>query len=82
MAPATPAELPPIFLWKDPSGASLAMMYHHDYGGIAVVPGSDLALVTCVRDDNSGPHTPEEIDQHSRGSGGAVSQCGDRGRAI
>jgi len=59
---STPAELPPIFLWKEPSGASLAMMYHHEYGGVAVVPGSDLALVTEVRGDNSGPHTLEEID--------------------
>ena len=58
---STPAELPPIFLWKDPSGASLAMMYHHEYGGVAVVPGSDLALVTEVRGDNSGPHTADEI---------------------
>ena len=58
---STPAELPPIFLWKDPSGASLAMMYHHEYGGVARVPGSDLALVTEVRGDNSGPHTQEEI---------------------
>ncbi|HKN22385.1 MAG TPA: DUF5054 domain-containing protein, partial [Terracidiphilus sp.] len=60
---STPAVLPPIFLWKDPSGASLAMMYHHDYEGIVVVPGSDLALVTRVRGDNSGPHKPEEIDR-------------------
>jgi hypothetical protein len=59
---STPAEVPALFLWKDPSGASLAMMYHHDYGGVAVVPGSDLALVTAVRGDNSGPHTPEEIE--------------------
>ncbi len=58
---STPAELPPIFLWKDPSGASLIMMYHHEYGGIARVPGSPLALVTEVRGDNSGPHTHEEI---------------------
>ncbi|MGA7342367.1 MAG: DUF5054 domain-containing protein [Terracidiphilus sp.] len=58
---STAAELPPIFLWKDPSGASLAMMYHHEYGGTAVVPGSELALVTEVRGDNSGPHTAEEI---------------------
>ena len=58
---STFAELPPIFHWKDPSGASLTMMYHHDYGGIAVVPGSDLALVTEVRGDNSGPHKPAEI---------------------
>ncbi|MDR3799561.1 MAG: DUF5054 domain-containing protein [Terracidiphilus sp.] len=60
---STPAVLPPLFLWKDPSGASLAMMYHHDYEDIAVVPGSDLALVTRVRGDNSGPHKPEEIDR-------------------
>jgi hypothetical protein len=39
------------------------MMYHHEYEGIAVVPGSDLALVTRVRGDNSGPHKPEEIDR-------------------
>lgn len=60
---STPAVLPPLFLWKDPSGASLAMMYHHEYEGITVVPGSDLALVTRVRGDNSGPHKPEEIDR-------------------
>ncbi|HEX8710792.1 MAG TPA: DUF5054 domain-containing protein [Terracidiphilus sp.] len=60
---STPAEVPPLFLWKDPSGASLPMMYHHEYGDVAVVPGADLALVTEVRGDNSGPHTPEEIDQ-------------------
>jgi hypothetical protein len=58
---STPAGLPPIFLWKDPSGASLPMMYHHEYGGVAVVPGLDLALVTEVRGDNSGPHTLDEI---------------------
>lgn len=56
-----PAELPPIFLWKDPSGASLPVMYHPGYGGVVRIPGSDVALVTAVRGDNSGPHTPEEI---------------------
>ena len=61
-ASSMPAVLPPIFLWKDLSGASLPMMYHNDYSGIAVVPGSNLALVTRVRGDNSGPHTPEEIN--------------------
>lgn len=60
---STPAVVPPLFLWKDPSGASLPMMYHHDYGGIAVIPGAETALVTEVRGDNSGPHKPEEIDQ-------------------
>jgi hypothetical protein len=58
---SSPAQLPPLFLWKDPSGASLTMMYHHEYGAVARVPGSPLALVTEVRGDNSGPHTLEEI---------------------
>ena len=58
---STVAVLPPIFLWKSPTGASLPVMYHWDYSGIAHVPGSDLALVTRVRNDNSGPHTAAEI---------------------
>jgi hypothetical protein len=58
---STPAELPPLFVWKDPEGASIVVMYHHEYGGIACVPGSDLAVAVVVRDDNSGPHTPQEI---------------------
>jgi len=59
---STPAELPPLFVWKDPDGASMVVMYHHEYGSIACVPGSDLAIAVVVRDDNSGPHTPPEID--------------------
>jgi hypothetical protein len=58
---STPAVLPPIFLWKDTSGAALPIMYHGGYGGVARVSGSDLAIAIEVRDDNSGPHTPEEI---------------------
>ncbi len=57
----TTAKLPPLFLWQDPSGATLPVMYHLGYSGVARVPGSDLALATRVRGDNSGPHTPEEI---------------------
>ena len=59
---STPAELPPLFVWRDPGGASIVVMYHHDYGSIACVPGSDLAIAVVVRGDNSGPHTPQEID--------------------
>jgi len=58
---SAPAQVPPIFLWKSPGGQSLPVMYHLGYGGITRVPGSDLALATVVRNDNSGPHTPEEI---------------------
>jgi hypothetical protein len=63
---STVAKVPPIFLWQSPSGASLPVMYHWDYSGTAHVPGSDLALATRVRGDNSGPHTAEEItEMHS-----------------
>ncbi len=58
---STTAELPPLFVWKDSRGASLVVMYHHGYGSIVAVPGSDLAIAIIVRDDNSGPHPPAEI---------------------
>jgi Domain of unknown function (DUF5054) len=58
---STTAELPPLFVWKDSRGASLVVMYHHSYGSIVAVPGSDLAIAIVVRDDNSGPHPPAEI---------------------
>ena len=60
---STPAEIPPLFLWKDPNGSALAVMYHHGYGGVITVPDSDVAIAIVVRDDNEGPHTPEEIRQ-------------------
>jgi hypothetical protein len=55
------AEVPPLFVWKDSGGASLVVMYHHGYGSMLRVPGSDLALAFVVRGDNSGPHTLDEI---------------------
>ncbi len=58
---STPAEVPPLFVWHDSTGASLVVMYHHGYGGVTVVPGSDVAVAIVVRGDNSGPHTAEEI---------------------
>jgi hypothetical protein len=58
---STPAELPPIFLWKDSRGSSLVVMYHHGYGSVLHLPGSDLAVAIVVRDDNSGPHPLAEI---------------------
>src|SRR5215467_11755132 len=63
---STPAEVPPLFLWKNPSGVTLVVMYHHGYGGVVRVPDSDLAIAIVVRDDNSGPHTLEEIRETYR----------------
>lgn len=59
---STPPDVPPAFLWKDAAGRSLIMLYHlHEYGGVIRIPGSDLAIDVEMRNDNSGPHTPEEI---------------------
>ncbi len=60
---STPAEVPPLFVWTDLRGASLVVMYHHEYGAVSRVPGSDLAVAIVVRDDNSGPHKPDEVVQ-------------------
>ena len=57
----TAPDVPPVFLWKDPAGRDLVMLYHADYGGVVKVPGSDLAIDVECRGDNSGPHTLEEI---------------------
>src|SRR5215469_11873074 len=37
---STPPQVPPIFLWKAPGGASLAVMYHRGYGAVTKVPDS------------------------------------------
>src|ERR1700733_1274078 len=58
---STPAEVPPLFVWKDSRGATLVVMYHHGYGGVVHVPGSDVGVAIVVSNDNSGPHTAEEI---------------------
>jgi hypothetical protein len=59
---STPPDVPPLFVWKDPEGASIVMMYHHKgYGGVVQVPGSDLAVAVEMRGDNGGPHSVDEI---------------------
>ncbi len=61
-AASTPPDVPDLFLWKDPDGNQLAMMYHRrDYGGLVTIPGTGIAVDVEVRGDNSGPHTPAEI---------------------
>jgi hypothetical protein len=67
---STVPEVPPLFLWKNPGGSSLVVMYHYGYGGVVRVPDSDLAIAVVVRDDNSGPHTLEEIHQTYSDLGG------------
>ena len=58
---STPAILPQLFRWQDNNGGSLVVMYHRRYGAVLPVPNADFAVAMVVKDDNQGPHTPEEI---------------------
>lgn len=62
-AASTPPDVPSAFRWVEPAGASLNMLYHREYGGVVRLPGSDVVIDVEVRDDNSGPHTAEEIEK-------------------
>jgi hypothetical protein len=56
-------QVPALFLWKAPNGETLIVMYHAGYGGVASVPGSDLAVAMIVKDDDLGPHTEQEVQE-------------------
>src|SRR5581483_6826193 len=59
---STPPDVPEAFVWKSHSGSSLVMIYHRQgYGSVVRIPTSDLAVAVEVRDDNSGPHSEEEV---------------------
>ena len=58
---STVPEVPPLFVWQEPQGGSVVMMYHHGYGGILQVPDSDLAVAIDVRNDNAGPHSVAQV---------------------
>jgi hypothetical protein len=59
---STPPDVPTLFVWREPDGRSLLVMYHHHaYGGVVKIPGSDLVVDVEVADDNLGPHSVEEI---------------------
>lgn len=63
--PGSPApEVPPVFVWKDPAGAAITMLYsRRSYGGTLEIPDSDLAISIAMRGDNRGPHTVDEARQ-------------------
>ena len=54
-------DVPPLFVWKSPEGSDLMVMYQHDYGSVAVLPGGRTAVSVSFTSDNQGPHTPEQI---------------------
>jgi hypothetical protein len=54
---------PYLFNWRDPQGAELMVLYHPlGYGSTVAIPGTRVAVSIQVRQDNSGPHTLDEIN--------------------
>jgi hypothetical protein len=51
-----------LFNWRDPEGQQITVFYHpYGYGSTVAIPGTDVAVSILVRDDNSGPHSVNEI---------------------
>lgn len=53
--------VPPLFVWQDPSGAQVIVMYQSDYGYLALLPGHDEAIQFEHTGDNLGPPSIEQV---------------------
>jgi hypothetical protein len=58
---STMPSVPPVFVWQDPTGAEIVVMYDQHYGGFAHVPGSTAALAIEHTNDNQGPPTIDAV---------------------
>ena len=59
---STPPDVPPVFRWRDPSGAEVMVMYHKGYGDLMLVPGLDEGIYFAHTGDNLGPQKPEDVE--------------------
>jgi len=60
---STAPDVPPVFVWRDPSGAEVVVMYDKgSYGATTVVPALDEAIVFAHTGDNQGPQSVEDAD--------------------
>jgi len=59
---STAPDVPPVFVWRDPSGAEVVVMYDKgSYGATTVVPGLDDAIVFAHTGDNHGPQSAADV---------------------
>src|SRR5262249_75458 len=59
---STPPDVPPVFVWRDPSGAEVVVMYHKgSYGDLMLVPGLDAAVALSLTGGNVGPQSAEDV---------------------
>ncbi len=58
---STPPETPPVFRWREPGGAEIIVMYHHNYGAEMVIPGLPEGILFAHTGDNLGPQSVEAV---------------------
>jgi len=54
-------DVPPVFRWRDESGAELIVMYQQNYGGGGSIPGCPTVLAVEHTGDNAGPPSLDAI---------------------
>lgn len=59
---STVPDVPPLFRWEDCRGNSVVVIYQPDYGTSMQLPGTDTILDVEVTGDNTGPHSPDEVE--------------------
>lgn len=66
-AASTPPDVPPVFVWRDPSGAEVMVMYHKgSYGETMLVPGLSDAIAFAHTNDNLGPQDETQLEEAYR----------------
>ncbi|MEN9935077.1 MAG: hypothetical protein RLZZ387_1656 [Chloroflexota bacterium] len=61
-ASSTPPDVPPVFVWRSPGGAEVAVMYQRGgYGDVVPVAGLGAALAFAHTNDNHGPQGADEV---------------------
>lgn len=58
---STVPSVPPLFRWKDESGAELMVMYESGYGSAFVIEGMEDSLAFGHTGDNLGPQSPNQV---------------------
>jgi hypothetical protein len=61
-ASSTTPDVPPVFVWRDPSGAEVIVMYQRGgYGDLVEVAGMRDVLAFAHTNDNHGPQTAAQV---------------------
>jgi hypothetical protein len=59
-------DVPPVFHWQAPSGASVVVMYQPSYGALQRVDGVPDAIAFAHTNDNTGPQGITQVIEHHR----------------